>query len=186
MVCVSACVCPLVPLTNPTVLLGFLLPWKWGISSWLLQQSADAPPYLGQGVPANSHPSWPWTWSSSFQPSCYFRGLECKSRKSRNAWSNRQIWSWSTEWSRSKSNRVLPREHTGHSKYSLPTTQERTLHMDITRRSIPKSDWLYYLQPKMEKLYKIKNNKTWSWLWLRSSAPYCKIQIQTEESREKH
>ena len=26
---------------------------------------------------------------------------------------------------------VLPREHTGHSKHSLPTTQEKTLHMDI-------------------------------------------------------
>ena len=28
------------------------------------------------------------------------RGLECKSRKSRNTWSNRQIWPWNTEWSR--------------------------------------------------------------------------------------
>ena len=27
----------------------------------------------------------------------HYRGLECKSRKSRNIWSNRQIWSWSTE-----------------------------------------------------------------------------------------
>ena len=26
-----------------------------------------------------------------------FRGLECKSRKSRNTWSNRQIWPWSME-----------------------------------------------------------------------------------------
>ena len=26
-----------------------------------------------------------------------YRGLECKSRKSRNTWSNRQIWPWSTE-----------------------------------------------------------------------------------------
>ena len=26
------------PLTTPTVLLGFLLPWTWGISSWLLQK----------------------------------------------------------------------------------------------------------------------------------------------------
>ena len=38
------------------------------------------------------------------------------------------------------SNRVLPREHTGHSKHPLPTTQERTLHMDITSLSTPKSD----------------------------------------------
>ena len=63
----------------------------------------------------------------------HFRGLECKSRKARNIWSNRQIWPWSTEWGRVKSNRVLPREHTRHSKHPLPTTQEKTLHMDITR-----------------------------------------------------
>ena len=37
-----------------------------------------------------------------------------------------------------KANRVLPRERTGHSKHSLPTTQERTLHMDITKWSTPK------------------------------------------------
>ena len=34
----------------PTVLLGFLLPWTRGISSWLLQQSAAAAPDLGRGV----------------------------------------------------------------------------------------------------------------------------------------
>ena len=36
--------------------------------------------------------------------------------------------------------RVLPRKCTGHSKHPLPTTQEKTLHMDITRWSTPKSD----------------------------------------------
>ena len=36
--------------------------------------------------------------------------------------------------------RVLPRERTGHSKHPLPTTQEKTLHMDITRWPTPKSD----------------------------------------------
>ena len=35
---------------------------------------------------------------------------------------------------------VLSRAHTGHSKCPLPTTQEKTLHMDITRWSTPKSD----------------------------------------------
>ena len=34
-----------------------------------------------------------------------------------------------------KANRVLPRECTGHSKLSLLITQEKPLHMDITRRS---------------------------------------------------
>ena len=36
--------------------------------------------------------------------------------------------------------RVLPIECTGHSKHPLPTTQETTLHMDITRWSIAMSD----------------------------------------------
>ena len=31
-------------------------------------------------------------------------------------------------------------EHTGHSKHPLPTTQEKTLYMNITRWSTPKSD----------------------------------------------
>ena len=39
-----------------------------------------------------------------------------------------------------KANRVMPREFIGHNKYPLPTTQEKTLHMDITRWSTPKSD----------------------------------------------
>ena len=39
-----------------------------------------------------------------------------------------------------QTNRVLPRKCTGHSKHPLPTTQEKTLHMDITSWSTPKSD----------------------------------------------
>ena len=77
----------------------------------------------------------------------HYRGTECKSIKSRNTWSNRQIWPWNTEWSRAKANRILLRERTGHSKHPLPTTPEKTLHMDISRWSTPKSDWLYSLQP---------------------------------------
>ena len=74
----------------------------------------------------------------------HYRGLECKSRKSRNTWSNRKIWPWNTEWSSAKTNRVFPRKCTGHSKHPLPTTQEETLYMDITRWSTLKSDWLYF------------------------------------------
>ena len=43
-----------------------------------------------------------------------YRGLECKSRKSRDTWSNRQIWPWNAKRSRSKANRVLWRECSGH------------------------------------------------------------------------
>ena len=39
------------------------------------------------------------TFRTNTQKRCpfHYRGLECKSRKSRNAWSNRQIWPWNTE-----------------------------------------------------------------------------------------
>ena len=50
---------------------------------------------------------------------------------------------------RTKANRLLPRERTGHSKHPLPTIPEKTLHMDITRWSTPKSDRLYSLQPNI-------------------------------------
>ena len=36
-------------LTTPTILLGFLLSWSWGIPSQLLQPSAAAAPYLDEG-----------------------------------------------------------------------------------------------------------------------------------------
>ena len=84
-----------------------------------------------------------WNWMVLWRPTkpcrtntwkrCPFHhwGLECKSRKSRDTWSNRQISSWSMKQSTAKTNRVLPRESTGHSKHPLPTTQEKTLHMDI-------------------------------------------------------
>ena len=129
-----------------------------------------------------------WSWKVLWRPTrpfrtntkkrypFHYRWLECKSRKSRNTWSNRQIWPWNTEWSRAKTDGVLPRKCTGYSKHSLPTTQEKTLYMDITRWSTPKSDWLYSLQPKMEKLYTVSKNKTRSQLWLRSWTPYCQIQ----------
>ena len=114
-------------------------------------------------------------WTPQKRCLFHYRGLECKTKKSRDPWSNRQVWPWRTKWSRAKAKRVLPRQHTGLSKHHHPT-QEKTLHMDITRWSTPKSDWLYSLQSKMEKLYTVSKNKTRSWLCLRPWTPYCQIQ----------
>ena len=89
-----------------------------------------------------------WSWLAPWRPTrssrtnnqkrCPFhhKGLKYKNRKSRDVQSNRQIWPWSTKWSRAKANRVLSREHAGHSNHAFPTTQEMTLHMNITRWSI--------------------------------------------------
>ena len=38
----------------------------------------------------------------------------------------------------------------------------------------------------MEKFYTVRKSKTGSWLWLRLSDFYCKIQVYIEESRENH
>ena len=59
-----------------------------------------APPDLERGIAPLGPPA-------PVQPPLLGRGvarlgLECKSRKSRNTWSNRQIWPWNTEWSRVK------------------------------------------------------------------------------------
>ena len=35
---------------------------------------------------------------------------------------------------------------------------------------------LYSLKPKIKKLYTVSENKTGSWLWLKSWTPYCQIQ----------
>ena len=39
-----------------------------------------------------------------------------------------------------RANTILPREYTGHRKHPFSRTEETTLHMDITKWSIPKSD----------------------------------------------
>ena len=105
----------------------------------------------------------------------HHRGLECKSRKSRNTWSNRQIWPWSTEWSREKAKRVLPRECTGHSKHPLPTTQEKTTH-GHHKMFNTKIRLIIFFAAKDGELYRVNKNQTRSWLWLRSWTPYCQIQ----------
>ena len=83
--------------------------WCWGNWSWMVLW----------------RPTRPSTTNTQKICPFHYRGLECKSRNWRNTWS---IWPWSTEWSRAKANRVLPRERTGHSKHLVPTTQEKTTH----------------------------------------------------------
>ena len=75
-----------------------------------------------------------WTNTKKRCP-VHHKGLECKSRKSKDTWSNRQVWPWSTRWSRAKANRVLTREHTGHSKHPLPSIQDTWTSTDCQYRN---------------------------------------------------
>ena len=62
-------------------------------------------------------------------------------------------------------------------------TRENSIH-GHHRWSTPKSDWLYSLQSKMDKLYTVSKNKTGSWLWLRSWTPYCQIRLKLKKVGE--
>ena len=56
-------------------------------------------------------------------------------------------WQWSPRWPNTVHSILINFSSATnmkyHSKHPLPTTQEKSLHMAITRWSIPKSDWLY-------------------------------------------
>ena len=47
------------------------------------------------------------------QKRCHFhyRGLEWKSTKSRDIWSNKQIWPWNTKWNREEANSFAKKMH---------------------------------------------------------------------------
>ena len=105
--------------------------------------------------------------------SFHYRGLEYKSKKSRDTWSIRQVWPWGSKWSREKANRDLPREHTGYSKQPFQQHKDDSTqghHQTVNTKS------RLIMQPKLEKLYTGSKSKTWRWLWLRSWSPYRKTQ----------
>ena len=82
--------------------------------------------------------SWHWTvlwrhtrpFRTNTQKRCpfHYRGLECKIRKSRNTWSNRQTWPWSTEWSMAKANSFAKRTHWSWQTPSYNNTREDSTH----------------------------------------------------------
>ena len=72
--------------------------------------------------------------------------------------------------------RVLLRERTGHSKHPPSTTQEKTLHMDITGWSTPKSDWLYSLQAKWRSSIQSAKTRLGADCGSDHEFPYCQIQ----------
>ena len=102
---VSALWCPL---ATSTVLLGFLLPWAWGISSRLLQQSAAIAPYLGWGVSPHrlvilSSSLTRWTWVSVNSGSWWWTGRPgvlrfMGSQRIGHDWATDLIWSDNMSW----------------------------------------------------------------------------------------
>ena len=85
---VSALWCLLATLT---ILLGFILPWMWGISSWLLQQSTATAPYLGRGIAPHRHRSSHGMWDIS---SCWLLHLTATAPAPRSQVCKCPIWYW--------------------------------------------------------------------------------------------
>ena len=83
------------------------------------------------------------TFRTNTQKRCpfHYRRLECKSMKSRDIGITSKSGLGVQNKAGQRLTRVFERAYIHHSKYPFPTTtQEKTLHMDITRWSILKSD----------------------------------------------
>ena len=104
----------------------------------------------------------------------HYRGLECKSRKSKNTWSNRQGWPWSTEWSMGGQTEFC-QEDTLVTENTLFQQHNRRLYSWTPLDGQHRNQTDFSLQPKREKLYIVSKNKTRSW-WCLRSWTYCQIQ----------
>ena len=102
----------------------------------------------------------------------HYKGLECKSRKSRNTWSNRQI---GLGVQNEAGQRLIEfcQENTLITANTLFQQHKRRLY---TWTSPDGQQWNETDYILWAKLYTVSKNKTGSWLWLRSRAPYCQIQ----------
>ena len=101
----------------------------------------------------------------------HHRGLECKSRKSRDTWNNRQVWPWSTKWTGQPLSGLCQEN-----ALVIANTLFQHHRQDSTHEHHQMVNTKIRLIMKMEKLYTVSKNKTGSWLWLGSWTPYCKNQ----------
>ena len=157
--------------------------------SWLISKANHSTSQSSKTMP--NHWCWRnWSWPMKFcedlqdlleltpkkKKKCPFhhRGLECRSRKTRDTWNNRQVWPWSTKWKRTKANRILSREHASHRNTFSNNPRDSSTHGYHQMVNTEIRFIIFFAAEDKEAL--CSKNKTWSWLWLRSLAPYCKIQ----------
>ena len=83
-----------------------------------------------------------------------------------------------------KANRILPREHTDHSKHTLPTTPETTLHMDINQMVSTEIRLVLYAAEDGEKF--TQSTKTRPGANCVSDHEFLIAKFRLKESRENH
>ena len=105
----------------------------------------------------------------------HYKGLECKSRKSKNTWSNRQIWPWSTEWSRAKVIEFC-QENALFIANTLFQQHKRRLYTWTSPNGQHQIRLIIFFVAKDRRSSIQSAKKTGSWLWLRPWTPYCQIQ----------
>ena len=105
-----------------------------------------------------SRPTRPFRTNTQKRCPFHYRGLECKSRKSRNTITGKFDLGVCNE----AGERLIEfcQENALVIANTLFQQHEMTLHMEITTWLMQKSDWLYSLQPEVEKLYTVSKNKT--------------------------
>ena len=91
--------------------------WYRFVSRQTIQHQSNLSQCLNYWCQRSWH--WPVLWrpttpsrtNTHTHTKCPFhlRRLECKSRKSRDTWDNRQVLPWSTKWSRAKANSFVKR-----------------------------------------------------------------------------
>ena len=154
--------------------------WSWFFPRQAIQHDSNSslcPYYRCQRSCSWSvlwRPRKPPRTNTKMRCSIHQWGLVCQRRKSRNTWSDRQVWPWRTKWSREKAEfcqenaliraNTLSKQHK-RQVYSLTSPNGQYWNQ---------IDYIFCSQ-RWRSCMQSEKSKTWSWLWLYSSASHSKI-----------
>ena len=130
-------------------------------------------------------PTRPFRTNTQKRCPFHYRGLECKSRKSRNTWGNRQIWPWSTKWSEERLIKFC-QENALVIANTLFRQHKRRLYTWTSPGGQQRNQMDYILcNQRWRSSAQSAKTRTGADCG-RSWTPYCQIQTYIEESRENH
>ena len=80
--------------------------------------------------------------------------MEYRSRKSRDTWNNRQVWPWSTEWSRTKANSFVKRIRWSHQTPFSNNTRGDSTHRHLQMVNTKIRLIIFFAAKDQEALYR--------------------------------